>query len=125
MPTKIVSTPRDGYVLIESSGTIASLEEHKAHTDEIARLVFETEYMSILLDERNIVYQVNLTSLYEIVNYYEESLQDAARNKKMASISKKEYIQGARFWETVARNRGFNFKVFVSLAEAEQWLRSG
>ena len=44
---------------------------------------------------------------------------------KAVIVDLPEYETGFRFFESVARNRGFNLRIFGDPAEAEAWLLEG
>jgi hypothetical protein len=122
LTTSNVSIPKGNYLLIQARGIINSLDEHKQHSANIADEVLKTDYSKVLLDERDVHYRVRLISVHDIVNFYLDSLQPEVLTKQMALVSNEQNYKNATFWETVAYNRGYNFKVFTSYYDGVQWL---
>lgn len=87
---------------------------------EVVRCCKESEYSSILIDERDREY--NLTSVIEqnkMANFL-SSLGIA--NLRIAFVCQQKYQEQVHFLETAAQNRGLNIKFFVDPDSAEEWL---
>lgn len=77
----------------------------------------------VLLDERNLRYSVD--SIFDLINLGDDLLEDMIvfRFHRLACVAAMDQIRVAKEFESVARNRGMNYKAFDSLEEAERWLR--
>ena len=73
----------------------------------------------VLVDETRLEYSLSTTQSYESGSYVAETVPHTV---KVAVVCRKEGWEEARFWETVAVNRGANVKLFLNLGDAEKWI---
>ena len=113
---------RGGYLYIRASGV-----RTRATVTAITMQVFEAAqargFPKVLVDVRELEGQLGILDSYLIVTQVFEQLRGKVLRKV---VILDEQISSPRGWfiETVARNRGFNFRVFADLEEALAWLEA-
>ena len=113
----------DGDILlIKASGVSQDLEEAKRFSAAIAQTARVSGNLHVLCDESEVIYQIGLVDTYEAASYFAEQAPHLA---KVAVVRPFEGFQDAKFWETVAVNRGLIARVFSDADQARQWLNNG
>jgi hypothetical protein len=94
-----------------------------AITMEIFEAALAQEFPRVLIDVRKLEGRLSVLDSYLIVTQVFEKLRGRVL-RKAAIVD--EQISSSRGWflETVARNRGFNFRVFTTPEEALAWLET-
>ena len=112
---------REGYLYFYVTGR-DSLEVSKAFWREIIETTLKLNYNKVLVDEDledtvsfGEIYDIITTGL-EIPNIREISIAVVDRHIDQTNLN--------LFGAIVASNRGINTKIFTTLEDAEQWLRS-
>ena len=118
----ITSGNNTDYLLIRSVASLKDEDDLIKH----AMLVFE-EYKKydnkkIVLDGLATEFPSDLFPYYDLVQFYIEKFPPDVREIKLACIISPEYTRIGKFWETASNNRGFKYRAFTSLREAEEWL---
>jgi hypothetical protein len=118
----ITSESNADYLLIRS---VASLKDENDLIQH-AMLVFD-EYKKhdnkkVVLDGLATEFPSDLFPYYDLVQFYMEKFPPEVRDITLACIISPEYTRIGKFWETVSNNRGFKYRAFTSLREAEEWL---
>jgi hypothetical protein len=118
----ITSENNADYLLIRSVASLKDENDLILH----AMLVFD-EYKKhdnkkVVLDGLATEFPSNLFPYYDLVQFYIEKLPPEAREITLACIISPEYSRIGKFWETVSNNRGFRYRAFTSLRDAEVWL---
>lgn len=107
------------YLHIRSTGV---LKPHIAlqSCDRLARLLDDTGYDLLLLDDRAIELETAPMFDYEQANYMTKMLKHRCR--RIALLGNPDYLEFDRFFETVCANRGLNLRHFLVEDEALAWL---
>lgn len=118
----ITSENNADYLLIRSVASLKNEEDLIKH----AMLVFD-EYKKydnkkVVLDGLATAFPSDLFPYYDLVQFYIEKFPPDIREIKLACIISPEYTRIGKFWETVSNNRGFQYRAFTSLREAEEWI---
>ena len=118
----ITSQNNVDYLLIRSVAILKNENDLIRH----AMLVFD-EYKKydnkkVVLDGLATDFPSDLFSYYDLVQFYIEKFPPEVREIKLACIISPEYARIGKFWETTSNNRGFKYRAFTSLREAEEWL---
>jgi len=118
----ITSQNNDDYLLIRSEAILKDENDLIQH----AMLVFE-EYKKydnkkVILDGLETHFPSDLFPYYDLVQFYIEKFPPEVREIKLACIISPEYSRIGKFWETASNNRGFNYRAFTSLRDAEEWM---
>jgi spore coat polysaccharide biosynthesis predicted glycosyltransferase SpsG len=113
---------KDDYLLLRARGT-----RTRDNVVEIAKEVFQkalaAKKQKIILDVRELKGELSVVDDYYIVRDLFEQLRGKGI-QKAAIIDMKESPIHEWFIEIVARNRGFNFRVFDNEESALQWLEN-
>jgi hypothetical protein len=112
---------KDGFLYARASGE-RTRDTVTALTFAILEAAREADFPRVLIDVRALEGRLSVLDSYLVVTQVFERLRGQGVNR--AAILD-EQISSRREWfiETVARNRGFNFRVFPDEAEALAWLR--
>lgn len=121
MAIKYTYEKRGKVLYAFGTGIEESLEQNKDITRQLNEASRQFECTKLLVDDRNVIYTSSILSLYELAKFY--STKDSLYNiQKIAVLADPKYKEDNDFYETTARNRGFNLHVFYSLEKAEAWL---
>lgn len=106
---------------ITTQGSDDSLEDVYRYGMAILGLAIEHQCKLVLCDERNLAYKLSTMDTYELA---EIASREAKFVQKIAVICNEKYLQNARFYETVAQNRGLTIRVTSEEEDALNWLRN-
>jgi hypothetical protein len=110
----------NGDVLtVVASGYDEGLAEVKAYAKAIIDTAVKNHCHKILCNEQNLAYQLSLTDTYDLAK---TTAFAAPKIAKTAILTRPEYEEIIRFWETVALNRGLNIQKFFEEKDALTWL---
>ena len=73
----------------------------------------------VLCDERELLYALGTIDTYAYAKYIAENAPGIGR---VAIVTSEKQIPETRFWETVAKNRGLQVKIFADINAAKTWL---
>jgi len=110
-----------GVVYARPTG-FASEEAWLQMAAECVAIANEHDSNKFLMDERDLTLKTSISEIYDWPGSMDES--GIIRGNKMAFLycespsNKSDY----RFFETVSRNRGYNFRVFEEQQKAMAWL---
>jgi hypothetical protein len=112
---------RDQYLLIlgegNRKGTLIVQEGSRKMYEEIVN----TNSRLILIDYRNVHFEMGHTDVYNVIRYYESKLP-LLTGVVVAAVFNKSNLDLGKTWTDVGAARGFNFRVFHDFEEAEKWL---
>ena len=74
------------------------------------------------MDERELDFHLSTFDTFESGKFVAESVRSGPI-PKIAVVYKLDGETDAKFWETVAVNRGAQVKIFEDIKDAEEWLR--
>lgn len=121
MPVDVVMTPTDEYLLIESSGEMATFEEGVEYIEAQVVKARETGIRRILVDDRNMAVSLDYADILALAEYWGRSGLPSM-GLRVAALPPPAAPQGQQAYETTATNRSIVFKVFFDRQEAEDWL---
>jgi hypothetical protein len=75
----------------------------------------------LLVDVRELAIRVGPTETVEMVSSYRDLL-NGVRSSKTAVVYREGDYETLRFYETVARNREYQTKIFTDMSQAVTWL---
>jgi len=119
MSIKYQITNLDGYLKIVAKGKDDNSSDVKKYADAIIEAVKDFKSKNVLCDERELQYSLSITDTYQLAEYIS---QHSSHLIKVAIVCNSKYFDDARFYETVATNRGMQIKVYTNIEEAETWL---
>jgi len=120
MTVKSQNTPQ--YLLVRSSGRLKNEKDLFKHANKVFGEVEKHGNTRILVDALATKFPLDLFPYYDLVQYYMESLPTSIKELKIAALIGPEYVAAGEFWENAANNRGFNYRAFTSVKDAEEWL---
>jgi hypothetical protein len=106
-------------LIVKASGIQDHLGQVVEYGAEIIRKAAALGCTHAICDETELVYNLGTFDTFESARLFS---QKAPAVSKIAIVCKKDQLEDATFWETVAVNRGMHVKVFTSLREAEKWM---
>jgi hypothetical protein len=109
-----------GVVRVKASGEDESLEQTKKYSLAVLQAAIDTDTRKVLCDERDLDYKLDIFETFELAKIIAENVKKMGR---LAIVCKPEHVKSGKFWETVAINRGLYVRFFLSLEEAEEWLK--
>jgi hypothetical protein len=110
------------YLHVSGNRLLNSYPSALAFTMEICKAIEnKNTHDLILIDYTNFISIITYVEVFKIVRIYNLRL-NFCRSIRLAVIVDKDDIEIAKYWESLCEKRGFNFKVFLSAAEAEKWL---
>jgi len=92
-----------------------------AMTMEIFDAALANRMFKVLIDVRELEGQLGILDSYLVVTEMFEKIRGKGL-RKAAIVDRQAPSLRGWFLETVARNRGFNFRIFASQEEALEWL---
>ena len=110
------------YLLIESSGSIADIEEYQLHTKRHVDEIMKYGIKKIIVDESKIQWAKSLLLQSDIVDFYSDELPEEMRFWKVACVVDSEFIDIVKFWEFKANQSGYNYKAYTSIEEARKFM---
>lgn len=113
---------RKNYVLIHAEGEVNTFGQFVKGTKWMYSIIEKTATRKVLLDYRDIFFNLGQTEAFNIVRIYEHELP-LLRGVKIASLIATNNKGLAEVWEDIGRKRGFNFHVFTDFIDAEIWLK--
>ena len=111
----------DNLMVVVAAGSDENLEEVQQYGLAIIENAKRLGCVKILCNELNLEYRLNTIDTFQSATFIAEH---APRVARVAIACNPEFIKDARFWETVAVNRGVMVRVFPDLAEATKWLEA-
>jgi hypothetical protein len=110
----------EGDVLrIKARGKDDSLQDVIDYGMGVLQEAISGDFSRVICDERELEYNLKI---YETFESAKKMADSSPKNGKVAIVASRKNIEDARFWETVATNRGLNVRVFDDMREAERWI---
>ena len=110
---------RHGYLHIRFFEAF-SVATVKHAVDLVADACKEEPCSRILFDSRSVTGEMPVPDRFDMGRYAAESLPESI---KVAVLARADQISPDGFFETVARNRDLDLRVFSDLHEATEWLK--
>jgi hypothetical protein len=110
----------DGDLLIvETTGFDESLEEVQQYGLAILNACKQGDYTKVLCNEINLEYRLGTFDTFLAAEFMASQIPKLG---KAAIVCNGTFIEDAKFWETVAVNRGLIVHVFKDVESARIWL---
>ena len=110
----------EGDVLyVTASGRDDSINDPLQYGAAIIEQALTHQSKRVLVDERELIYVIATFDLYETAKVMAEN---APQVVKAALVINPAQFKDAKFWETVAVNRGLNVHLFTDIDDAKKWL---
>ena len=118
MNVTIAAQKRDGYLFIESKGTLENIDELMAHSRMIYEEITKHDFKKILVYEPETSLPLDLVPHFKLVQTYIEQYPPDIRELTIAVVVADNYKEVAATWETICQSRGLQYFVFTSLEDA-------
>jgi hypothetical protein len=118
MNLTIASQKRDGYLFIESKGTLENVDELMAHSRLIYEEIHKHDFKKILIYEPETSLPLDLVPHFKLVQSYIEHYPPDIRELMVSVVVGDNYKEVAATWETICQSRGLQYFVFTSLEDA-------
>ena len=119
MEINFVIKDEDKYLKIISTGFCNNLFQLKEYVLALQEAAVSSGQTRLLVDETHLEYTLSTLDTYNSGCFL---AQLSPNPKKFAILCKTSGWNDAKFWETVAVNRGVNVRVFDDRVSAENWL---
>lgn len=113
---------RDNYLLITGEGVRNDLTTLIEGTKQINEVAAKFGVSFILADYSNVTFNVDFAQAFNIVKVYESQVPEF-KKITIAGVGNAQNMELVKFWESVSNRRGFKYKIFSNLNEAEKWLQ--
>lgn len=113
--------PEGNLLVVKTSGVDESLEEVEQYGMAVIKACLEGNYSRVLCDEVDLEYRLAPFDTYRSAEFI---ASQAPKVGRVALVCNEKFFTDARFWETVAVNRGLTVRVFKDVEAARQWLDS-
>ena len=123
MKPNVTFEKRDHYILATGQGVRNDLTTIIEGTKKIQEIVNQYGLQYVLSDYREVIFNVSSTEAFNIVKVYESKLPEI-KGVIIAAVISREFLDLLKFWESICQRRGFMYKVFTEIDEAEKWLLS-
>ena len=110
----------DGFLGIVSAGLCEDLCQLKAYVLAVHKAAMSSGQTRLLVDETDVAYRLGTVDDYHSGCFVSRL---SPRPHKIAVLCRPEGWSNAKFWETVAVNRGVSVRVFREQSIAEAWIR--
>jgi len=111
---------KDDYLLIKTHGEGHDIKAVINFADEVIKCCKESNYSSILLDERDREY--NLTTVEDQSRMANFLCSLGITDLKIAFVCQQKYQEQIHFLEAAVQNRGLTIRFFMDTDSAEKWL---
>lgn len=118
MNVTLTTSPKEGYLLIESKGTLETMEELLAHSQMIWAEISNHGFQKILIDEPGIIFPQELVLYFNLVKNYVDHFPPEIYDAKIAVVCSENYKEVLSSWETLCQSRGLQYFVFTSFEDA-------
>ena len=109
------------YCHIKSYGDRNNSNELFNGTDQLYDIILQCGYPYVIADYSDVVFTLNFPDVFNIIRYYERKLP-SMKGITMAGVVNEKNMEIALYWEKLSNIKGYEFKVFVSLEDAVQWI---
>lgn len=123
MDITITSTNKEGYLLIESKGSLFTKEDLIKHSEMVLAEIQKHSAKKILIYEPETNFPLELFPYFDLVKEYKESFPPEINQLKIAVVIAEAFKEIGATWETLCISRGFQYVAFTNLEDAEGWLR--
>ena len=119
MEINFVIKDEDKYLKIISTGLCNNLVQLKEYVLALQEAAVSSGQTRLLVDETHLEYNLSTLDTYTSGCFL---AQLSPKPQKIAILCKTSRLNNAKFWETVAVNRGVNVRVFDDRVSARNWI---
>lgn len=118
MNVTITTSRKEDYLLIESKGTVETMEGLLAHSQLIWAEISKYDFKKILVNEPEIILPLDLAPYFNLVKNYVDSFPPEIYDAKIAVVFSEKYKEVLSSWESLCQSRGLQYFVFTSFEDA-------
>jgi hypothetical protein len=119
MGIQFVTGKEGDTLLVRAHGFDENLDQVQQYGMNIIAVAREQGVTQVLCDERELEYRLGTFDTYTAASYISAHAPAVC---KVAIVCRPDDIVDAKFWETVAVNRGLTVRIFKELVDAQNWL---
>jgi hypothetical protein len=112
----------DHVLHVKASGYEESLGEVQAYSLAILQASITARVDRVLCDELDLEHRLGTFEIFRAAEFLSARVPPAVR---ISVVCDPRFLADARFWETVAVNRGLRVRVFTDVESAHSWLTAG
>jgi hypothetical protein len=119
MAIKYTMTKDGDLLLVETTGFDENLAEVQQYGLAILNACIQGNHTKVLCNEINLEYRLGTFDTFLAAEFMAAQIPKLG---KAAIVCNETFIEDAKFWETVAVNRGLTVRVFKDVESARDWL---
>lgn len=110
------------YLKVTHQASAAGNTEAQDFAAELAETCDREQIHRVLMDERPLTYTVG--NIFDLMGIGDKLVEEMLvfRFHRLACVTTAEQLEIAKNFESVARNRGLNYRAFENIEDAERWL---
>lgn len=124
MNVTLTAYPKEEYLLIESKGTIETMEGLLAHSQTVWEKIHNHNFKKVLINDSETTLPLDLVPYFNLVKNYADHFPPEIFDVKIAIVVSKAYYEVISSWETLCQSRGLQYYAFTSLEDAIHCLTS-
>lgn len=127
MSIKYRSTVENGVLIIKASGRDENAQQVIEYGRSVIQLIVESGTQRVLCDESELEYALSTVDTFDAAKQIafeaaKEIAASAPNVARVAIVCNPQFWDDAKFWETVAVNRGLRVVVDTDISRAMAWL---
>ena len=124
MEYNIDTIREDNYLRIIATGEIDRPEDFlKIYAGTLAQALEKGEGANkYIIDFRRLYYPAELSDALEYAKGLDSEGFEIVKSFSVAILVRHEVLKNSLFYETYMSNRGYNFKIFTAIEDADKWL---
>jgi hypothetical protein len=122
MPYGLRIDVEGSFLRVTAKGT-RSFQTVLAMSQDILATCAEKDLKKVLIDVRSLEGRLGTIDAHVIVDKYFPKIRECGVINRCAVVDLKEFEHSYRFFETLAVNRGYLFRIFSGTDEAVPWLK--
>jgi len=120
MAIEYTLTTEENLLVVEASGFDENLDDVLQYGMAIVDACKAGNYSLVLCNELNLEYRLGTLDTFKSAEFL---ARQTPKLGKAAIVCNEKFINDARFWETVAVNRGLTVRIFKDVDSARKWLK--
>jgi hypothetical protein len=113
--------PEDNILCVCTEGETDVASANKM-VEEVRDAIEQHGSALILIDHRQLLLNLSMVDIYDRPSILENL--GLPKTSRIAEVVPESQLKAFQFLETVARNKGYRFSVFLDMSAAKAWLKS-
>lgn len=122
MNLSLTSQSKEGYLLIESKGSIETMDDLLAQSEMIYEEISKFSFKKILVYQPETHFLPDLIPFFNLVQNYMDNFPPEIKELQIAVVVDPAYKEVAYTWETLCQSRGLQYFVFTGVDNALNFL---